>query len=165
MLSWILYFWILLLFMPSIRFYSFSIAKPNENKCFPEFFISEFSFFSHRQFAVIHRSILKTMRKQVLSLILYFWILILFASSIRCYSPFHIKSNAKTSAVINSLFLNSHSFRIVNSLLFTVHIKHHVKTSAVINSLVLNSPSVHIVNSLLLMHRSISKPFENKCCH
>ena len=68
------------------------ISKPYENKCFPEFFISEFSLISHRQFVfylIVH---IKTIWKQMIAWILYFWIPLLFTSSIRFYLPSHSKT-------------------------------------------------------------------------
>ena len=66
-----------------------SISKQYENKCFPEFFIAEFSFFSLRQCAVIQFLIAKQYENKCFP---GFFIseFSFFTSSIRFYSHFSI---------------------------------------------------------------------------
>ena len=118
MLSWSIYFWILI-FTSSIRFYSHFHIKTIWKQMLSwilYFWILILFTSSIRFYSPFHS---KTIWKHMIYCISYFWIVFLFTSSIRCESLFHIKTIWNTSAFMNSLFLNSPSFHLVNSLLFT----------------------------------------------
>ena len=87
--------------------------------------VCEFRFFSQRQFAFIHISVSKPYEhKCVLDLFISEFSLFTSSNSLLCTVTYqnHLKSNA----VINSLFLNSHSFHFAHFVFIHCSISHTI---------------------------------------